>query len=128
MTEIVVKAHGKKHERLIDITRKTVYINMKLHQYEEAYNNALELLDLQQQALHRNAHNNKKELQETRVLLRNLERQSDILGMYDDLVIRMVKSGFDCFHSIEDKIDFTDFEIDKPKTKFHIIGHKIRLV
>ena len=107
--------------------KKMVIVHLHLQQYEEAYNKALRVVDIEERHLNSKDIN----LMQTRKLLNILENCLENMSMWRTFMNEMKNLSCNIFPNMKDQEngnEVTEFEIVKPEVKSHLAGHQIRLI
>jgi len=104
-----------------------VIVHLHLKQYEEAYNKALRVVDIEERHLSCKDIN----LVQTRNLLNTLEKCLENLTMWNSFMIEMKNLSCNMFPNIQSQGNINvpfDFEIIMPEFKSQVAGHQVRII
>ena len=105
--------------------KRMVIVHMKLRQYEEAYNKALKVLDIEE----RHLDEMDIDISQTQRMLSILDKCTENVTVWSSMMneVRNTLGCSLCDQNMEQ--DFSDeFDISAPKTKSHVTGHQVRYV
>lgn len=113
----------EKHIDLAITMKKMVFVNLKLHHYEEAAKILKEVKNIEESQKNRDV----SLIAKTRSLLKDLEEYNSSSQRWDTFVFGLRKAGLSLFESTGENIDTSGVMIAHPENKSKMTGHQVRL-